>query len=594
MCITPVRDRVLLIIIKKSSFSQNISIKMTTRRNVITVLSAIGLSLVLYGFSVQAQTLSLQPYLQNPASDGMTIMWRTTDPSYSWVEYGTDVGNLRIARTVENGIVAANIIRHKVRLTGLEPGAKYFYRICSQRVITYGAYSKTLGQEEKSDFFSFTTLSTTPCNFTSLIFTDLHDNLALFDKLMAQVRSKGIEFDFSIFNGDNLADPVSETQISGSITRYNQGVDASNKPVIYLRGNHEIRGPFAMQLPDFFDWPDGQTYFAFSFGDTRFVFLDNGEDKNDGSVEYSGLVDFDGFRNQQTTWLKEELANDAFNKAFRKILVHHIPIYSWSNSWDPGFIPCYNLWDPIFRTSPFDIDITGHLHAFKFYPKNATGNPFPLVVGGGNTEANGRVMALIKRGEVLTLKSLDCAGNVSVYPIYHENVSLSGVSVIGGKLMPDFDPQRTEYQIMVPSQICILSVTGQPSETGTATVKGNVTNKQCLIGEKIVLTVSADDGTEKSYTFTLTMTTGTDDPEMTSQNIKVYPNPLGKGYILHAELDKHYKDIIIKIFNETGSIVQTNRMQGQNLDIPLALQQGIYIVNFNMGRQQLIQKITVL
>ncbi|MDR2037621.1 MAG: metallophosphoesterase [Bacteroidales bacterium] len=570
---------------------------MTTRRNFVKKAGAgllgIGVTPALYGFSVQEQTLGLQPYLQNPATNAMTIMWRTADLSYSWIEYGTDKNDLKIARTVENGIVAANITKHKVRITGLTPDTQYFYRVCSQKVIKYQAYSKELGPVEKSDFFSFTTLGTIPKDFTCLIFTDLHDNLALFDKLMGQVRSHGIEYDFSIFNGDIFNDPASESQILNLVTRYNQGVDAANKPAFYLRGNHEIRGPYAMEWQSFFDFTDDKTYLSFSYGDTRFVLLDNGEDKNDGHIEYSGLVDFDGFRNQQTDWLKKELATDEFQNAFRKILVHHIPIYSWNSGHDPGFMPCFDLWDPIFRTTPFDLDITGHLHNFKFYSKNTVNNPFPLVVGGGNTEANGRVMVLIKRGEVLTLKSLDCAGNITVHPIYRENVSLSSVTIVGGELIPAFDPQQTEYQIGIPSQISVLSVTGQ-SSGGTATVKGNVTDKTCTIGEKIVLTVTADDGTEKLYTFTLVLgTTGVNSPESLPTDVQVYPNPLKQGSILHANLDKHYNDITIKILNETGTIVQTNRMQGQYLSIPLALQQGAYIINLNTGQKEIAHKILI-
>jgi hypothetical protein len=37
-------------------------------------------------------------------------------------------------------------------------------------------------------------------------------------------------------------------------------------------------------------------------------------------------------------------------------------------------------------------------------------------------------MVLIKKGDVLTLKMIDCNGNVSVFPIYRENVSLVGVT----------------------------------------------------------------------------------------------------------------------------------------------------------------------
>jgi predicted phosphodiesterase len=345
-------------------------------------------------------------------------MWRTTDPSYGYIEYGTDTDNLKIARSVEDGIVIANITRHKIRIAGLKPDTKYCYRVCTQKTIKYGSYPNVeFSPVEKSEFFSFTTLASTPKDFTCLIFTDLHNNLTIYDKLMDQVQTQGIEFDFSIFNGDIFENPASESQALNLITRYNQRVNAANKPVIYLRGNHEIRGAYAFQLPTFFDLANGEIYFALTYGDTRFVFLDNGEDKRDFHVEYSGLVDFDSFRERQTEWLKEELTNDAFTGAFRKILVHHIPIYGWDNSWDPGFMPCFDLWDPVFRTAPFDLDITGHLHAPAFHTKNAVNNPFPLAVGGGVPEASSRVMVLIKKGDVLTLKMIDCSGNVSVFPI---------------------------------------------------------------------------------------------------------------------------------------------------------------------------------
>jgi 3',5'-cyclic AMP phosphodiesterase CpdA len=103
---------------------------------------------------------------------------------------------------------------------------------------------------EKFGFFSFTTLASTPKDFTCLIFTDLHNNIAVYDKLVDQVRARGIEFDFSIFNGDIFENPASESQvlILTLITRYNQRVDASNKPAIYLRGNHEIDSSFPLAV----------------------------------------------------------------------------------------------------------------------------------------------------------------------------------------------------------------------------------------------------------------------------------------------------------------------------------------------------------
>jgi len=359
--------------------------------------------------------LALQPYQQNPAQDGITIMWRTVDPSYSWIEYGTDSVNLKVARTVEHGIVIANITEHKVRINGLASGQKYYYRVCSQKVLKYVGNQKEFDHPLKTKFYSFSTLDTKGTDFTCVFFNDLHSNPQLFDLLCKQL--KDVAFDFSVFNGDCFQDPPSEEQTLNVLAHFNIGVNAANKPAFFIRGNHEIRGAFAAGWPSLVDWDGNQPYLSFSFGDTRFVFLDNGEDKRDISVEYSNMVEFDGFRNRQTSWLMGEITKPAFRNATRRVLVQHIPIYSWDNRWDPGFIPCRDLWEPIFKKTPFDINVTGHLHAFNFYATGQVDNPFPLVVGGGSNEQTARVLILEKKGNQLTLKSIDCQGKAELFEL---------------------------------------------------------------------------------------------------------------------------------------------------------------------------------
>ena len=359
--------------------------------------------------------LSLQPYLQNPAQDGITVMWRTTDPSYSWIEYGTDSVNLTVARTVEHGIVLSNITNHKVRIDGLAAGQKYFYRVCAQKVLKFEGYRKEYGDPVKTKFYSFTTLDVKGTDFMAVFFNDLHSILPLYDVLCQQL--KDITFDFSVFNGDCFQDPPSEEQALHVLAHFNKGVNAANKPVMYIRGNHEIRGAYATGWTSLVDWDSNQPYFSFSFGDTRFVFLDNGEDKRDSHIEYSNMIEFDDFRNRQTAWLLNEITQSAFNNATRRVLVQHIPIYSWENRYDPGFIPCRDLWEPIFKKTSFDINITGHLHRPIFHPAETANNPFPLVVGGGNNEQSARVLILQKKGNQLTLKSVDCQGKVESYDL---------------------------------------------------------------------------------------------------------------------------------------------------------------------------------
>lgn len=82
----------------------------------------------------------MKPYLQNPVGNGITVMWETTVPAYCWVEYGTDTTQLKRARTIVDGQVVCNNYLHKIRIDGLQPGQKYYYRVCSQEILLYQAY----------------------------------------------------------------------------------------------------------------------------------------------------------------------------------------------------------------------------------------------------------------------------------------------------------------------------------------------------------------------------------------------------------------------------------------------------------------------
>lgn len=351
----------------------------------------------------------IDPYLQNPARDGITIMWQTVSPCYSWVEYGTDTLDLRTARTVIDGLIVSNNTENKIRIGGLCPATRYFFRICSQEVLVFEPYKKEFGPVEKSRFASFATLGDDPEDFVCIVFNDLHNKLPLFDLLWDKV--KNIPYDFVLFNGDCFTDLQSGNEAVGILKHYNEKIDAANKPAYYIRGNHEVRGAFALELPRIFD---RNPYFAFTYGDTRFVVLDGGEDKPDATPVYANLNDFDAFRLQETAWLREEVNSPAFKSARKRILVHHMPIYDVSERY---YNPCFGLWGPILQNAPFDVAINAHTHRFTYYPRNSAGNPFPVVVGGGNNEETAKVMVLMKKDDTLNLKVIGARGESMDYPL---------------------------------------------------------------------------------------------------------------------------------------------------------------------------------
>ena len=243
-------------------------------------------------------------YLQNPATDAMTVMWLTNVPCHSWVEYGTDSLNMQRAQTWVEGETVANNTLNRIVLSGLKPGTRYFYRACSREITLYQPYKKEFGETATTKITAFTTFDDQKTDFTTLIFNDLHNIYPLFNQLYEQV--KDIPYDLVIFNGDCLADVQTEEIAVNTISHYSRGIGADRVPSVYLRGNHETRGAYSPFLWNLLGLMNGHAYGAFSAGDTRFVLLDCGEDKPDDHEVCYGLNDFTQYRKGRS-FLKRKL-----------------------------------------------------------------------------------------------------------------------------------------------------------------------------------------------------------------------------------------------------------------------------------------------
>lgn len=346
-----------------------------------------------------------KPYLQNPTDNGITISWLTNVPVHSWIEYGVD-GKLDLRKEVYvDGQMICNNKHHKMRLTNLEPGRTYSYRVCSREITLYQAYKKEFGETACSDVYTFTMLSAKTTDFTAIILNDIHKNNALMDmygKLLEEM-----QYDMVFFNGDCIDDPKDEQQAVGFLSYMNDRVKASEVPVFYMRGNHEIRNAYSIELRNLMDYVGDKTYGSFSWGDTRFVMLDCGEDKPDSTWVYYGLNDFEGLRLDQVGFLEKELKNKAFRKAQKRVLIHHIPIYGKNVD---SYNPCLELWGRVLSKAPFNVCINAHTHRHAYHPKGSAGNNFPVVVGGGNKPQSGTLMVLRKTGDRLTLSVLTPEG----------------------------------------------------------------------------------------------------------------------------------------------------------------------------------------
>ena len=346
-----------------------------------------------------------KPYLQNPVGNGVTVMWETTVPAYCWVEYGTDTTQLKRARTIVDGQVVCNNYLHKIRIDGLQPGQKYYYRVCSQEMLLYQAYKKVFGNTAQSSFSEFTLPATDADSFTAVVFNDLHQHTQTFRALCKQIQN--IDYDFVVFNGDCVDDPVDHNQATTFISELTEGVRGDRIPTFFMRGNHEIRNAYSIGLRDHYDYVGDRTYGSFNWGDTRIVMLDCGEDKLDSHWVYYGLNDFTQLRNEQVDFLKKELSAKEFKKAKKRVLIHHIPLYG-----NDGVNLCADLWTNLLEKAPFNVSLNAHTHKYAFHPKGELGNNYPVIIGGGYKMDSATVMILEKKKGELKVKVLNAKGEI--------------------------------------------------------------------------------------------------------------------------------------------------------------------------------------
>lgn len=372
----------------------------------IASLSALGAAAALPADSL----LTGHPYLQNPAPDAITVMFTSPEGHQitSLVEWTADTvtGPVMSARQLYAGQEVVHSPIHKVRLTGLTPGATYFYRVRAREITVNQAYHKEFGADELvTPYRSFTLPSPSATDFTAVIVNDTHSYQPTVDAMARLTDS--IAPDFVIFNGDCQPEPPTLGAAIKALHATATPFGLSSTPAIFIRGNHEIRNSYSSDMPELFDNPGGLTYGAFNWGDTRFVTLDCGEDKPDSTWVYYGLNDFDALRRDQADFLRAEIAGEPFRNAARRVLVHHIPI--WGNT--DKYRPCTPLWSPILSDAGIDLDLAAHTHEYKFHPAGTIdGNPAPVMVGGGYKPASATLAILRKRGPSMTLEVIDING----------------------------------------------------------------------------------------------------------------------------------------------------------------------------------------
>lgn len=97
-------------------------------------------------------------------------------------------------------------------------------------------------------------------------------------------------------------------------------------PVIYARGNHELKGKYMEEFHDYVGANGEDFFYKFSFGNVYGIVLDIGEDHDDNYWEYYDTCDFNEYRNRQLELIRSELESKEYLNYDYRLVVCHIPL----------------------------------------------------------------------------------------------------------------------------------------------------------------------------------------------------------------------------------------------------------------------------
>ena len=348
------------------------------------------------------------PYLQAPAEDTMTVMWVTDKKCTGWVQYGPDETLGHRAISSHDGLVDAYITIHKVKITGLKPGMKYYYRVTSEEILEFGPYyDKKFSLPFNSEIFSFTTNSTKNEKVSVLCFNDIHERVDMWRDLWQAAGEEPYELVF--LNGDIMDYLHGQEQVVANLLNPATEMFAGEVPFCYTRGNHEGRGNFARNLRDYVSTVSERYYYAFTQGPVRFIVIDTGEDKEDFHAVYANLNVFDAYRNEQAQWLNQEVQSEAFKQAKWRVLMTHQPLEAETEKY--GIKDSHEKFSPYLNEGKIDLNIAGHTHRARIVEPKPD-QDYPIVIGGGSNPNGATVIRLDATENTLTVTTKNITGEV--------------------------------------------------------------------------------------------------------------------------------------------------------------------------------------
>ncbi len=308
------------------------------------------------------------------------IMVSVTAPSLFWVRV-TDGGGVPHEFFDEsNGIMRSLSDLHRVAVpVSLLDGARA-YTVCVRPLVERKPYFTETAPVCEYEYSFYPVPRGT---VRAYHISDAHNHV---DTPIRAARAFG-DIDFLILNGD-VIDHSGDPSKFDNIYEISSALMKGERPTVFSRGNHDMRGNFAERFAEYTPNSLGRTYYTFRLGGIYGILLDCGEDKCDTSVEYGYTVACHPFRLRETEYLRDIAARGEFKapEVEHCVVVSHVPFTHRMN-------PLFNIEEDIYREwarilrddiKP-EVMICGHMHlAELWYPgceHDQYGQACPAVIG---------------------------------------------------------------------------------------------------------------------------------------------------------------------------------------------------------------------
>lgn len=283
------------------------------------------------------------PYLQSVTPNSVWVVWDTTSQSMGKVEYGLSPELGEVTEESES------VLHHAVQLTGLKPYTEYYYRVDRSKVAKFRTAADRNDQE-----------------FHFAVFGDTRSGASIHRKIVKQIVE--IEPDFVLHTGDMV-------ETGRSTSEWNRFFNIEEPllritPFYPTLGNHEDYDPnhnFDSHYLDIFHLPGDELWYAFDYGNARFISL-----KADGYPLNEFLPS-----DEQVLWLREQLEE---NNAPWLIVFFHVGVFT-SRSEDTMEVGMRERLVPIFEEYDVDVVFMGHHHSYERILIN--GITYIVTAGGG-------------------------------------------------------------------------------------------------------------------------------------------------------------------------------------------------------------------